>query len=197
MWQNKLKINYFISSIVLTVIIVATNQTVTAQLENSSLSPSLVINEKYGHRNIYNNATSSLIETPATVYVNYESSSSILISGELINQQFSRFNSDLWEAMDLLKNQYGFKLQNVMTSGVGSVGNPTVVYILMTKWFVILFEVINESLKTFHEFELISNGYPNEESYMDMLGSKFIQLDSDKWKQEQADLDKYLKDNAN
>ena len=40
-----------------------------------------------------------------------------------------------------------------------------------------------------------ANGYPNEESYMDMLGSKFIQLDSDKWKQEQADLDEYLKEN--
>jgi hypothetical protein len=39
----------------------------------------------------------------------------------------------LWEAMDLLKNQYGFKVQSVMTSGVGSQGNPTVVYILMTK----------------------------------------------------------------
>jgi hypothetical protein len=40
-----------------------------------------------------------------------------------------------------------------------------------------------------------ANGYPNEESYMDMLGSKFIQLDSDKWKQEQAELDEYLKEN--
>ena len=40
-----------------------------------------------------------------------------------------------------------------------------------------------------------ANGYPNEESYMDMLGSKFIQLDSDNWVQEQADLDEYLKEN--
>jgi len=40
-----------------------------------------------------------------------------------------------------------------------------------------------------------ANGYPNEESYMDMLGSKFIQLDSDKWVQDQADLDEYLKEN--
>jgi hypothetical protein len=40
-----------------------------------------------------------------------------------------------------------------------------------------------------------ANGYPNEESYMDMLGSKFIQLSSDKWVQEQADLDEYLKEN--
>lgn len=40
-----------------------------------------------------------------------------------------------------------------------------------------------------------ANGYPNEESYMDMLGSKFIQLNSDKWVQDQADLDEYLKEN--
>ena len=40
-----------------------------------------------------------------------------------------------------------------------------------------------------------ANGYPHEESYMDMLGSKFIQLDSDKWVQDQADLDEYLKEN--
>jgi hypothetical protein len=35
--------------------------------------------------------------------------------------------------MDLIKNQYGFKLQNVMTSGVGSIGKPTIVFILVTK----------------------------------------------------------------
>jgi hypothetical protein len=40
-----------------------------------------------------------------------------------------------------------------------------------------------------------ANGYPNEESYMDMFGSKFIQLSSDKWVQDQVDLDDYLKEN--
>lgn len=67
-----------------------------------------------------------------TVYVKYESTTTILISGDLITT-VKNFNSYLWGAMDLLKNQYGFKLQQVMTSGVGSEGNPTVVYILMTK----------------------------------------------------------------
>jgi hypothetical protein len=38
-----------------------------------------------------------------------------------------------------------------------------------------------------------ANGYPHEDSYMDMFGSKFIQLDSDKWVQDKADLDEYLK----
>jgi hypothetical protein len=53
-----------------------------------------------------------------------------MISGDLL---YAKFNTDLLAAMDLLKNQYGFKVQQVMTSGVGSVGNPTTVYILMTK----------------------------------------------------------------
>jgi hypothetical protein len=64
------------------------------------------------------------------VEVEYVGPTTILISGPLIH---AAFNSDLWAAMDLLKNQYGFKIQQVMTSGVGSVGNPTTVYILMTK----------------------------------------------------------------
>jgi hypothetical protein len=105
--------------------------TVNAQLGNSTVSQ--ILGEKYGHRNYFDNATNTNYEIVATVHVNYESPSTVLMSGGLIESQFSRFNSDLWEAMDLVKNQYGFKLQNVMTSGLGSVGNPTVVYILMTK----------------------------------------------------------------
>ena len=62
-----------------------------------------------------------------------ESSNTTLLQGELIVSQFNTpdlmFNSDLWSAMDLLKNQYGFKLQHVMNTGVGSVGSPTNVYI--------------------------------------------------------------------
>ena len=65
------------------------------------------------------------------VAVRYESPNSVVIGGDLIFNGF--FNTDLWKAMDLLKDQYGFKVQQVITSGVGSVGNPTTVYILMTK----------------------------------------------------------------
>lgn len=65
-----------------------------------------------------------------SVEVKYESPTTILIKGDLI---YSEFNKDIWTAMDILKNQYGFTLQQVMTSGEGSVQNPTVVYILMTK----------------------------------------------------------------
>ena len=71
------------------------------------------------------------------VKVVYESSNTTLLQGGLIISQFNTpdlmFNSDLWSAMDLLKNQYGFKVLRITTSGVGSQGNPTVVYILMTK----------------------------------------------------------------
>lgn len=67
------------------------------------------------------------------VSVKYESPTTLLISGDLITRSELAFNSYIWDAMDMLKNQYGFKVQNVMTSGVGSEGNPTTVYILMTK----------------------------------------------------------------
>jgi hypothetical protein len=46
---------------------------------------------------------------------------------------FHAQNTPLWAAMDLLKTGHGFQLQHIMTSGVGSVGNPTSVYIVMTK----------------------------------------------------------------
>jgi hypothetical protein len=126
-----MKTEYFISSIIIIVIILTINQTINAQLANSSVTKT--INEKYAQRNIIDNATKLSYSVPATVHVNYESPSTVLISGDLIQEPLRTFNSDLWEAMDLLKNQYGFKLENVMTSGVGSVGNPTTVYILMTK----------------------------------------------------------------
>jgi hypothetical protein len=71
--------------------------------------------------------------TITSVKVNYESPTTILVSGDLIERNLGQFNSDLWQATDLLKNQYGFKIQQVMTSGVGSVANPTIVYILMIK----------------------------------------------------------------
>jgi len=78
--------------------------------------------------------TNATTDTATTqdVSVKYESPTTILIGGGLITEDHF-FNSNVWKAMDMLKNQYGFKLQQVMTSGVGSEGNPTDVYILMTK----------------------------------------------------------------
>ena len=40
-----------------------------------------------------------------------------------------------------------------------------------------------------------ANGYPHENSYMDFGYGKFIGLESDKFVQDQADLDEYLKEN--
>jgi len=99
-----------------------------AQLANPPISQ--IIKEKYGQTEFLDNQTKLKYTVPASVQVNYESPSTVLISGELINSEHGTFNSKLWQAMDLLKNQYGFKLQNVMTNAVG---NPKNVYILMTK----------------------------------------------------------------
>jgi hypothetical protein len=66
---------------------------------------------------------------PVTVI--YESANTIVLEGELITSGL--FNTDLYDAMDLLKTQYGFSLAQIVTSGVGSEANPTVLYIIMTK----------------------------------------------------------------
>jgi hypothetical protein len=108
-----------------------------AQFLNSTIAK--IIDEKYTKISKHDPVTNTLFEEPKVlfrpVYVDYESPSTILISGGLINSIHGNntFNYQLWQAMDLINNQYGFKLQNVMTSGQGSVANPTVVYILMTK----------------------------------------------------------------
>ncbi len=76
------------------------------------------------------------------VEVIYESPNTVILQGDLITNERSidqrllrsgQSNTDLWAAMDLLKNQYGFKLQQVMTTGIGTVENPVTIYILMTK----------------------------------------------------------------
>ena len=103
------------------------NHTAYAQVGNLTG----IIDQKFNKKNIQIGDT--IFERIDYVNVKYESPTTVLISGDLINNVGSSFNIALWQAMDLLKTQYGFKLQQVMTSGVGSVGNPTTVYILMTK----------------------------------------------------------------
>ena len=67
------------------------------------------------------------------VAVEYESPTTILISGYLITDKDLIFNTFLFQGMDLLTNKYGFKVQDVFTSGEGNKANPTRVYILLTK----------------------------------------------------------------
>ena len=65
------------------------------------------------------------------VHVLYESPKKIILGGYLI--EAGDFNSDLWQARDLLKNQYGFKMDQVITSGTRTEANATKVYVVMTK----------------------------------------------------------------
>lgn len=131
-----MKSSIYISLAISVTLILATSQTINAQIAkfgNSTLSK--IIEEKFSLGHLLGNDVTPPYKgpSPSTVHVNYESPTTILISGDLINADLSLFNSNLWEAMDLLKSQYGFRLQNVMTPGVGSVGNPQTIYILMTR----------------------------------------------------------------
>jgi hypothetical protein len=69
------------------------------------------------------------------VHVLYESNSTLVMYGDLVADYggHQEPNTDLWKAMDSVKQRYGYHLQEVMTSGQGSVANPTTIYLLMTK----------------------------------------------------------------
>jgi len=112
------------------------NHFANAQLTNTTYAK--IIDDKFTVKNYHDEMTNSIIENYVPVEVAYESPTTIMLSGNLIStvspeSTMGTFNSGIWEAMDLMKNQYGFKVQQVMTSGLGNVGNPTTVYILMTK----------------------------------------------------------------
>lgn len=131
----------FVTGILL-LFLLSYSQNVNAQLGNLSK----IIEDKFTKESGagYHNPP----ELVLFVHPVYESPTTILIQGDLIVekevvvnptgaasvlQKQNVLNTDLWSAMDLLKDQYGFKIQQIMTSGVGSEGNPTTVYILMTK----------------------------------------------------------------
>jgi hypothetical protein len=116
---------------------------ITAQqpgnLTNPTTNFTKLFQEKYS-RAILNSEVNKQLQRDNDAYsrqlqvaVEYESPTTILISGQLITETDLIFNTFLLQAMDMLKNQYGFKLQQIFTSGQGSKGNPTNVYILMTK----------------------------------------------------------------
>jgi hypothetical protein len=122
---------FYVFFIVSAILIFGIHQTINAQEPITQ-----TIDDKYGRKNYHDNVTNTNYEIPATVHVDYESPSTVLISGHFFNSVrggTNTFNTDLWQAMDLIKSQYGYKLQNVITGGAISVNNPITVFILMTK----------------------------------------------------------------
>ena len=134
-----MKTSFCVLSIVFAIIFLGLTQTVNGQVQSQPQPGNLskMIEDKFvtvmppseGYMQFTNKSQVDVV---------YESPTTIMLSGELLStispeSTTGFFNSGIWAAMDLLKNEYGFKVQQVMTSGMGSVGNPTNVYILMTK----------------------------------------------------------------
>jgi hypothetical protein len=117
-------------------LLLVTNQA-NAQAQNQTQSPSQILQGYFNkeHVTIFYESPKTVIlqgdliayDTLATVT---DPSGKPATAGVITDTNIQR--TDLWEAMDLLR-LHGFEIQQVMTSGVGSEGNPTVVYILMTK----------------------------------------------------------------
>jgi hypothetical protein len=105
-------------------------QTVYAQ--NPSLNITKLIEDKYS-KELSLDPERSVKEF--LVKVEYESPNTVVLYGNLLTSNVTGyyFNSGLWSAMDLLKTQYGFKLAQIIPYGQGTMANPNLVYIVMTK----------------------------------------------------------------
>lgn len=66
------------------------------------------------------------------VLVDYESPTMIVMEGDAITVG-RMFNTNLWKAVDLLRNDYGYNLDKVVVNGLGTSANPDRFYIVMTK----------------------------------------------------------------
>lgn len=67
------------------------------------------------------------------IKVEYQSESTIVLKGEEdILISINGTTAPFWEAVDFMKH-YGYSLVDVTTSGIGSQGNPTRFYAIMTK----------------------------------------------------------------
>lgn len=106
---------------------ISTNQT-AAPIQSSTQNLTELIEEKFTKAQTSINGT----EVPpiALVEVISESPKTVVLFGELITP--ARYaNAELWQAVDLLKNDYGFTLTHVIHDGQGSVFNPGRVYLVM------------------------------------------------------------------
>jgi hypothetical protein len=67
-----------------------------------------------------------------SINVIYESPRMLVLFGYILTGE-SLDNADLWEATDLLQNEHGFDLTDIIKEGEGSKGNPGRVYLIMEK----------------------------------------------------------------
>jgi hypothetical protein len=109
------------------IIVVLAIQNVNAQA--ADLSSTNLLKDKFFVKNI--KGADGFYHNASVVHVLYESPKKIILGGYLI--EAGVFNSDLWEARDLLKNQYGSKIRQVITTGFETEATPTKVYVIMTK----------------------------------------------------------------
>ena len=76
-----------------------------------------------------NSTISSVIENNYAdlVLVDYDGNSRVVLTFYETESKYG------WEAIDLLEEEHGFKLDSVLSSGMGSVANPTRFFAVMSK----------------------------------------------------------------
>jgi hypothetical protein len=79
--------------------------------------------------NATNSTISSIIDNNFAdlVLVDYDGSNRVVLSFYETESTYG------WEAIDLLEDKHGYKLDSILSSGMGSVANPTRFFAVMSK----------------------------------------------------------------
>jgi hypothetical protein len=67
------------------------------------------------------------------VDVYYQGNETVVLKGYAQNPITGEPNTKLWQAVESLKHQFGYKLDKVLVNGLGSEANPERFYVILTK----------------------------------------------------------------
>lgn len=129
--QTTVEMSMKILSILTTVITILTISSVAMfifNMDNHAIAQSSS-NNVTSNTGAINSTISSIIEENFAdlVLVDYDGNNSVVL---MFYETESNYG---WEAIDLLEDKYGYKLDSVLPSGMGSVGNPTRFFAVLSK----------------------------------------------------------------
>ena len=104
----------------------------------TNVIPNTTMNTSNTNANANDTGLQKLIDQRITdlhynVDVYYQSNETVVLKGYAETFITGKPNIYLWQAVDLLKHQFGYKLDKVLVNGLGSEANPERFYVIMTK----------------------------------------------------------------
>jgi hypothetical protein len=104
---------------------------IVSPIQGQEVDHAKLFSQKFGG-NVSSSFSNNFSPTTQSVELVYDSPTTIVFRGDLITQFSSTVNIKIWQAVDLLKGE-GYQLNQIITTGSGTAGNPHALYIIMSK----------------------------------------------------------------